>query len=341
MVREDRMTLKMMLSTLATLAVLVPAAVQAQEFVMKVSAANAPNPDDPVYGWMLAFEKGVEERSGGRIDVQLYPSSQLGQQPAAIEGASMGTIEATVAIIGLMGSIEPRFQVLDASGAAETPEGAMRMMQSPEMRDMLAGYGEAAGVKVLSVMVDGQSVIVSKTPIETVADFQGLKVRSAGATPLINEPLVALGASPVSLPLGEVVPALQTGTIDAATSSMAIVNTFKMADVARNVTYLPGSFVAVGIIANRGFLDSVGPELAAIIEEEADKAEAASEKAFASRGDKEAAFEAAGGRVIRFSDEEQAKYLAAIEPVVADVVSKNAQMKTDFDVLRASAEATR
>ena len=335
------MKVRSLVSTLAALAVIGPVAAQAQDFVMKISAANAPNPNDSVYSWMLAFEKGVEERSGGRIDVQLYPSNQLGQQPAAIEGASMGTIEATVAIIGLLGSIEPRFQVLDATGVAETPEGAMRMMQSPEVREMLAGYGETAGVKVLTVIVDGQAVIVSKEPIETVADFQGLKIRSGGATPLINDPLVALGASPVSLPLGEVVPALQTGTIDAATSSMAIVNTFKMVDVAKNVTYIPGNFVAVGIVANRAFLDSVGPELAAIIEEEADKAEAVTDVTLAKNPEAEAAFEAAGGRVIRMSDEEREKYLAIVDPVVTGIVSGNPQMEADFDVLTAVAAATR
>lgn len=335
------MMLRLTFAALAALAGAAPLAAQAQDFVLKVSAANAPNENDPLYGWMLAFEEGVEGRSEGRIDVQLFPSNQLGQQPAAIEGAAMGTIEATVAIIGLFGSIEPRFQILDAGGVAETPEGAMQMMQSPEVREMLAEYGAAAGVKVLSIMVDGQAVIVSKEPIETVADFEGLKIRSGGATPLINEPLVALGASPVSLPLGEVVPALQTGTIDAATSSMAIVNAFGMADVARSVTYMPGSFVAVGIVANRMFLDSVGPELAAIIEEEADKAEAAAQAGFDRRPDQEAAFEAAGGRVIRLSDEEQARYLEVVEPVVAELVAQNPQMESDFGVLQSAAEAAR
>ena len=338
------MTLKTLaLTALASLAlssaVTLPA--KAQDFVLKVSAANAPNEQDSVYAWMLAFEKGVEARSEGRIDVQLFPSNQLGQQPAAVQGAAMGTIEVTVAIVGLIASIEPRFQVLDAPGIAETPEGMMRAMQTPEVRKMLSEFGAGAGVQPLAIIVDGQGVVVSRNPIETTDDFKGIKIRTGGATPLLNDPLVALGAAPVSLPLGEVVPALQTGTIDAATSSVAIANIFHMADVAKNLTYLPGNFVTVGIIINRAFLDTVGPDLAAIILDEGHKAESVAFPHLEHAPDQEAAFTAQGGRIIRMDDAQREAYLAKVTPIVAGIVAKDAQMQADFDVLKAAAEATR
>lgn len=323
------------------LAVALPSAALAQEYVLKVSAPIPPTEKDVVYAWMLAFEKGVEERSGGKIDVQLYPANQLGQLPAAIEGASMGTIEVSFSIIGFFSSLDPRFQVLDAGGLFETPEQAMRALQTPEVREMLSGFGAAAGVVPLVVLIDGQGVIISKEPIETVAGFNGLKVRSGGATPLLNGPLSALGAAPVAMPLGEVVPGLQTGTIDAATNSMAVVNGFKMADVAKNVTYIPGNYTTVGAVINKGFLEKIGPDLAAIVKDVARESEIVVEQHLAKVGAQEGAWEAAGGRVIRMADAETAAYLAVTNPIVAELVAANPQMQADHDILAAAAAATK
>lgn len=313
----------------------------AAQIVLKVSAPVPPTERDVVYAWMVAFEREVEAASDGRIDVQLFPANQLGQLPAAVEGVAMGTIEVTFSIIGFLSSLDTRFQVLDAGGLFDTPEHAVAALATPEVRAMLDTFGERAGVLPLTVVIDGQGVIISRSPIETVADFNGVKVRSGGATPLLNEPLVALGASPVAMPLGEVLPGLQTGTIDAATNSMGVVNAFNMADVATNVTYLPGNYTTVGAVVNRDFLAMIGPELAEVVLNAARTADEVMIAHMQAVGAQEATWEAAGGRVIRLSEEETARYLEIISPVVAGIVGRNAQMQADFEVLQAAAEATR
>lgn len=333
------MTFKTLAAAFCTAAAI--AAPAAAQHVLKVSAPVPPTEQDVVYAWMVAFEKGVEAASNGEIDVQLFPANQLGQLPAAVEGVSMGTIEVSFSIIGFFSSLDPRFQVLDAGGLFDTPEHAMRSLQQPAAREMLAGFGEDAGVTPLVVVIDGQGVIISKDPIESVADFNGKKIRAGGATPLLVEPLKAMGAAPVAMPLGEVVPGLQTGTIDAATNSMGVVNAFKMSDVARNVTYVPGNYATVGAVVNLDFLDRIGPDLAAVVMEEAHKAESVIFDHLSQVGAQEAAWEAAGGRVIRLSAEEEAKYLAATNPIVEGIVAQNAQMQADFDALRAAAAAAR
>ncbi|MDR6266885.1 TRAP transporter substrate-binding protein [Roseobacter sp. N2S] len=318
-------------------AIFTPSHATAQEYVLKVSAPIPPTEKDSVYAWMLAFEKGVEASSNGQIDVQLFPANQLGQLPAAVEGVSMGTIEVSFSIIGFFSSLDPRFQVLDAGGLFDSPEHAMQALQQPESRAMLAEFGKSAGVRPLVMVIDGQGVIVSKNPISTVADFKGLKVRTGGATPLLTKPLAAMGAAPIAMPLGEVVPGLQTGTIDAATNSMAVVNGFKMADVAKNVTYLPGNYTTVGAVVNTAFLERIGPDLAAIVLDEAQKAESVIFDHLAKTPMQEAAWEAAGGQVIRFNDAEQENYLSVTNPIVAEIISANLQMQSDFDVLKAAA----
>lgn len=324
----------------ATAIAAVPGIAAAQH-VLKVSAPVPPTEKDVVYAWMVAFEKGVEAASNGQIDVQLFPANQLGQLPAAVEGVSMGTIEVAFSVIGFFGTLDPRFQVLDAGGLFDTPEHAMKSLQQSATRELLADFGKDAGVRPLVVVIDGQGVIISKAPIETVADFNGKKIRAGGATPLLIEPLKAMGAAPVAMPLGEVVPGLQTGTIDAATNSMGVVNAFKMSDVARNVTYIPGNYATIGAVVNLGFLDRIGPDLAKVVLDEAQKAETVIVAHLGHAATHEAVWEAAGGRVIRLSPEEEAKYLAVTNPTVEGVVAQNPRMKADFEALRATADATR
>lgn len=326
------------LTCAAALSLGVAQAASAADFVLKVSAPIPPTERDVVYAWMVAFEKGVEESSDGRIDVQLYPANQLGQLPAAIEGVAMGTIEVSFSIIGFFSSIDPRFQVLDAGVLFSDAEHAMTTLQKPEVREMLSEFGNNAGVQPLTVLIDGQGVIISKEPIETVADFEGMKVRSGGATPLLNEPLQAVGAAPVAMALGEVLPALQTGTIDAATNSMGVVNAFKMYDAAKNVTYLPGNFTTVGAVINQDFLAMIGPELGQIVFDEAAEAEDVVARHLANTAALDAAWEANGGRVIYMDDAETAAYLDVTTPVVNEIVAQNSQMQADFDLLKEAAQ---
>ncbi len=82
---------------LAAAALALPGAACAQTFTFKMSS---PTINDVTHEWMKAFKASVEERSKGRIKVEMYPASQLGQIPATVEGVAMGTIELTFPVIG-------------------------------------------------------------------------------------------------------------------------------------------------------------------------------------------------------------------------------------------------
>jgi len=336
-------TIRMATTALVTsAALLAPMTALAADFVLKMSSPAPMSPVDPLSAWLEAFEQGVEARSEGRIDVQLYPASQLGPIPATIEGVMMGTIEVTMPVIGFLSGIEPRYQVLDAAGLFDSEAHALRTLMDPEVRSMLSEFGEDAGVEPLFVLTSGRINIVSRDPITTVADFEGLKMRTGGATALVNLPMERLGVSPISLSLGDVLPGIQTGTIDASLLNMPVSVGFNFADVARESVYLPGKFGIVSGIISRDFLATVGPELAAIIREEA----AHANEAYASRLESgpaalESAWVAAGGHLNEFSQEEHDALLAATVATVEEVIAADPQMQADYDILIAAAERAR
>ena len=89
----------------------------AQQFTMKLSL---PTVNDVSHEYFKRLKAGIEQRAGGKIKVDIYPTNQLGQLPAVVEGVALGTIEAATSANGFWISLEPRFQVLDAPGMFET-----------------------------------------------------------------------------------------------------------------------------------------------------------------------------------------------------------------------------
>ena len=319
--------------------VLFAGAASAQQFTMKLSS---PTVNDAIHEWMKTFKAGVEQRSGGRIKVEIYPASQLGQIPATVDGVTLGTIEFTIPAVGFLIGLEPRFQVFDAAGLFDSVEHGQKVLADPAVRARLASFGETKGVEPLVMALNGPLMVVSHKAIRTVADFKGQKIRVPGAAPLHIEPFKKLGALPVSIPLGEVLPAMQNKTIDGSISSFNVLTAFKYYDVTKTTTYLPGSFLVVGGVVNRNFMTSIGPELAAIVREEARKAETVlSTVGVADVERTRQIWLKNGGEAITLPAAEASSYLKEVTSVIPGVLATNPKMKEDYDTLVEAAKRLR
>src|SRR5260370_705684 len=129
------------------------------------------------------------------------------------------------------------------------------------------------GVEILAPGVYSPMMLLTHKGVRTAADFQGQKVRTQGGAPIQVEPFKKLGVLPVSLPLGEALPAMQNRTIDGMIAGVAPFTAFKYYDIAKPMTYLPSTTLVAPILVNRQFMKSLGPELEAIVREEGRKAE--------------------------------------------------------------------
>ena len=309
-------------------------AAQAQQFTMKLST---PTINDVTQEWMNLFKAGVEKRSGGRIKVEIYPASQLGQIPRTVEGVALGTIEMTVPAVGFFVGLEPRFQVFDAPGLFESVGHAQKVFADPDIRRRLAGFGAAKGVEPLFTFANGPLMLLSHKPVRRVDDFQGLKVRVPGGTPLHIEPARRLGASPLSMPLGEVMPAMQNKAIDGFTAALVVFVAFKYYDVAKSLTEMPGSFLIAAGLVNRNFMKSLG-ELEPMVREEARKAEAIFVNgAVADVNRLRGAWQKNGGEVIQLPAPEASRFLAQATSALPAILAASPQLKEDYDALVAAA----
>ena len=311
----------------------------AQQFTMKLSS---PTINDVTLEWMKAFKSGVESRSGGKIKVELYPAGQLGPIPRTVEGVALGTIEMTLPATGFLATLEPRFVVFDAPGLFDSMQHAQRVFADPEVVRRLATFGATKGVEPLITFVHGPLMLLSHRPIRAVTDFKGQKIRVPGGAPLHFEPFRKLGASPVSIPLGEVMPAMQNRTIDAFIAGLTVFTSFKYYDVAKGLTRLPGSHLVVGGLVNRSFLKSLGPDLEALVREEARKAEGL----FSTWGIEDVErgrkiWAQNGGENIELAPAEAKRYLDETTSVLPGLLAASPQLKEDYEALVAAARRHR
>jgi C4-dicarboxylate-binding protein DctP len=320
-------------------ALIVAAPAHAQQFTMKLSM---PTINDVTHEYAKALKAGVEQRSGGRLKVEIYPANQLGQLPVVVEGVALGTIESAFSANGFWVSLEPRFQVLDAPGLFDSIEHGYKMLNDPEIRARMVSWGADKGVEMLTPGIYSPLMILSHKAIRTVADFHGQKIRTQGGAPIQVEPLKKVGVIPVSLPLGEALPAMQNKTIDGMVGAAAPYVAFKYYDIAKPMTYLPATIFAAPVVANRAWLKSLGPDLEKIVREESRKAEVLfSDWNIADIKAKEEVWKKNGGEVITMAPAESTRYVEMVTPVTAQLLSANPRVKGDYEALLAAAKKYR
>ena len=303
---------------------------------------SSPTVNDSSHEYMKALKAGVEERSKGRVKVEIYPANQLGQIPATVDGVALGTIEMTIPAIGFVIGLEPRFQTLEAAGLFDSMSHGMKALGDPEIRARLATFGEAKGVEPLFMILHGELLLITSKPVRSIADFKGLKLRVPGAAPLQTEPFKRLGVSPLAMPLGEVLPALQNKAIDGATLTYPVIMAFKYYDVSKTATVMPASYTIVPGLVNRRWMKSLGPELEAIVREESRKAEVKyTEWGVTDHARVHEAWTKVGGETIKLSADDAKTYQAGVDAVVASVTAANPKMKEDYDAFVAAAKKYR
>jgi TRAP-type C4-dicarboxylate transport system substrate-binding protein len=313
--------------------VLMATSVNAQQFTMKMSS---PTINDVTHEYFKRVKAGVEQRSNGRIKVEIYPANQLGQIPAVVEGVALGTIEVGVAASGFFVSLEPRFQVLDAPGLFDNIQHAYKVITDPAIRARWATWGADKGVEMFTPGIYSPLSILTHKPVRATADFQGQKVRTPGGAAIQVEPYRKLGIIPVSLPLGEALPAMQNRTIDGLISGLAVYTNFKYYDIAKAVTNLPATTLIAPAIVNRQFMKSLGPDLEKIVREEALKAEAVyADWNVQDNKRGEDLWKKNGGEMINMAPAEAKRYLDVVAPAANSILSANVKVKEDYDAFLA------
>jgi tripartite ATP-independent transporter DctP family solute receptor len=177
--------------------------------------ADTQSEDYPTVRALQYMGRLIDERSGGRHQVRVFHSRQLGEEKETIEQTRAGAIDLNRTNVALIGTFVPAMNVLAMPFLFRSIEHQQKVLDGPIGNEILDSF-EAYGFVGLAFYDSGaRSIYNSVRPIRSIADIRGLRLR-VQQSELMSDMIRALGAEPIALPYGQVLTGLATKLIDGA-----------------------------------------------------------------------------------------------------------------------------
>lgn len=312
--------------------------VAAESIVMKIGTATI---GDQQVAWMDFFKTAVERRAKGRIDVQLYPASQLGSTQHEIEGTQFGSIQGWVGAAEFLSGVDPQYQVMSAPGLFSTPQNAQRTLHDPEVYSHYSKLTEGKGLMGIGLFFGDEDAVAMRKPVRSMADFKGSKIRVlAGAIEL--EYMHQLGATGIPMPLDQVSPALQQGAIDGVLEGITTAAPFKHYSVAKYLTEINQTYYCNIAVISKTWYDALPADLQKVIIQAGKDADG--QVLAWDTNNRAAQFKAwttAGGELIVPAAAQQAEIAAALSKVAPIVFEGKPELLNAYHLLQTAAARNR
>ena len=307
-------------------------------YVMKV---GTPTVNDTPEEFSRGFAQMVEKDSGGRIKIEVYSASKLGSMPREIEGLQFGSIECAIMPPEFFVGVDERFEVLATPGLLDSlPHGQRLLAEADVMKQMLS-LGADKGLHGAGMFIAQPDSLVTKTPIRHLADFQGKKIRIF-ASDFQSVAYKRLGATPVAMTLGDVLPALQQGAIDGAIAGMTVFTAFHYQDAAKYVTEINQPSIFLMLEVSKKWYDSLPPDLQRVIDKDAaTETVAINPQAVDLFNKARKAWVDGGGELISLPRDEQTAMVQMLSSVGDDVSKTKPAVRSAYEIVAAAAKRTR
>ena len=186
--------------------------------------------EHPYHLGAVKFAELVADRTKNKVKIDVYPSTQLGNERDMVEGLQLGTIDLVVTSTGPLGGFVPKMFVVDLPFLFRDRDHAYKVLDGPIGRDLLEAFS-GKEIKGLAFWENGFRQITNNVrPVEKPEDLKGIKIRTM-ENKVHLAAFKAFGASPTPMAWSEVYTALQQKTIDAQENPIAIIYFQKIYEV--------------------------------------------------------------------------------------------------------------
>ncbi|WP_417585057.1 TRAP transporter substrate-binding protein [Pelagibacterium sp.] len=210
-------------------------------------------------GVALEMAQDVEAATNGELTIRVFPSGELGAGPAQQYSRALdGIADVTQGLVASDTFPLPRTMLMELPNLFDTPQEAVDVLwENIELFEP-----DFQGTKVMALFPNNPAALVLNRPVSSPADLKGLNIRASSA---IGAGIMeAWGATPVTMPAGDLYNALQTGVIDGALIGIDGINAYRLQEVASHViTNLPGNITMFYVVANRDSWDGLSEDVQA------------------------------------------------------------------------------
>ncbi len=204
------------------------------------------------------FRELIRERTGGQIELQIFPGGQLGGEREVAEGMRLGSIQGADSTLAALSSWVPEGQVFDLPFIFRDLAHVEAVTNGP-IGERYKPLYRAQGFELLSYITYGARNVVSREPILTPADVRGKKMRVL-QSPLHIAIWRTLGANPTAIPITETYGALSTGVVDFMDMTKDGFEALKLFEVAPHFVETGHIWSLGGIVFSQQFWQRLSPE---------------------------------------------------------------------------------
>lgn len=298
------------------------------------SAADAPAYDGPKLKFRvahttppgnhitLAFEKFkdlVEQKSNGKIKVQVFPNAILGSDRVLMEGAQKGSLEMAVSSTPNMANFSPLYQVFDLPyiTSPKNQEKLYKAIDSGALGEYFKKVANSIGLEPIMYAEYGyRNFVTINRPVSKVEDLAGLKMRTTDSAVEVEVAKI-LKMNPTPVAWGEVYTALQQGTVDGEGNTFPHMYGAKHHEVLKYAVTSAHNYGMQVMMANKAWWDKLPPAAQKVIREAAAEALAYQRTVLYPKNEAEAreGFIKAGIKIVDLDDAQLDAFRKATRPV--------------------------
>lgn len=228
----QRKTFTRTLLSIAALAAALPLAAQAQ--ATKLTLGHGAAVGNPRHEAAVKFADVVKAKSAGRIEVQVAPSGQLGDDAAMVTALRTGALDMSANSQGAVSVAVPEYAAFGMPFMFSSLAQAFKLLDGP-LGQELAQKSAEKGMVVLGYWDNGiRQMTNSKRPIAKVEDMKGLKMRTPPDATLVDI-MQALGAEAQQIKFAELYVALQQGVVDGQENPLVNIHASKLYEVQKHL----------------------------------------------------------------------------------------------------------
>ena len=243
----------------------------------KLTLGHGAAPGNPRHEAAVAFANAVKQKSGGKIEVNVAPSAQLGDDAAMLTALRSGSLDMSANSQGATATIVPEFAAFGMPFLFADPAAAFKLLDGPLGKELA---DKAAAEEPRRARLLGQrhpSRVEQQAAVLTPADMKGLKIRTPPDAVTIDI-MTALGAETQQIKFAELYVALQQGVVDGQENPLANVDASKLYEVQKFISLTGHKFEMTPLLMSKRTWDRLSEADRKIILEAANEATAVQRK---------------------------------------------------------------